>query len=96
MYVSPFHGVDGHYDLAVPIPGRTLEIAVRLTTDAGEVFSASLKGVEPTIPTSREVRRAAPAALRGSAMIRAHGIALWARRLPVRPRPEHVPQEGVS
>ena len=22
MYVSPFHGTDGHYELAVPMPGR--------------------------------------------------------------------------
>ena len=34
------------------------------------------------------------AALRGSALIRVHGIWLWARRLPVRPRPPHH-QEGV-
>ena len=38
--------------------------------------------------------RAAPAALRGTLLIRAHGIWLWARRLPVRPRPDHH-QEGV-
>ena len=36
-----------------------------------------------------------PAALAGSLLIRAHGIWLWARRLPVRPRPVHPPQEGV-
>ncbi len=37
----------------------------------------------------------APAALRGTLLIRAHGIWLWVRRLPVRPRPRHH-QEGVS
>ena len=30
-----------------------------------------------------------------SALIRLHGVWLWIRRLPVRPRPEHVSQEGV-
>ena len=45
-------------------------------------------------PTRRRWR-AAPAALRGTVLIHAHGICLWARRLPVRPRPRHH-QEGVS
>lgn len=90
MYVSPFHGTDGHYELAVPVPGERLRVAVTLHTDGGEAFSASLDGV----PTPASPLRAAPAALRGSALIRAHGIWLWARRLPVRPRPAHH-QEGV-
>ncbi len=95
MYVSPFHGTDGTYDLAVPVPGRKLQISVTLTTDDGEVFSASLTGREPTTPTRAQVRRAAPAAARGAALIRAHGLVLWARGLPVRKRPTHAPQEGV-
>ena len=83
MYVSPFHGVDGRYELAVPVPGERLHVAVTLHTDDGEVFSASLTGRR----TATSPWRAAPAALTGSLLIRAHGIWLWARRLPVRPRP---------
>jgi predicted NAD/FAD-binding protein/DUF1365 family protein len=83
MYVSPFHGVDGTYDLAVPVPTDRLQIAVTLRTDDGEVFSASLSGRR----TTASALQAAPAAALGSALIRAHGIWLWARRLPVRPRP---------
>ncbi len=30
MYVSPFHGTDGTYELAVPVPGDRLHIAVTL------------------------------------------------------------------
>lgn len=100
MYVSPFHGTDGHYDLALPLPttgtsaepGR-LRVAVTLRTsadgpDGGAVFSASLDGVHHrTHPVSP--LRAAPAALRGSLLIRLHGVWLWLRRLPIRPRPEH-------
>ena len=44
MYVSPFHGTDGTYELAVPVPGDRLDIAVTLRTDDGAVFSASLAG----------------------------------------------------
>ena len=86
MFVSPFHGTDGTYDLTVPVPGDTLQIVVELTTDDGDRFSASLLGTRGTTTAVR----AAPAALRGSLLIRAHGIWLWLRRLPVRSRPEHV------
>ena len=90
MYVSPFHGTDGWYDLAVPVPHERLDVAVTLHSDDGAVFSASLRGTRST----HGPLRAAPAALRGALLIRMHGIALWLRRLPVRPRPEHH-QEGV-
>lgn len=94
MYVSPFHGVEGTYDLRVPLPGERLQVSVALRdhegTDAGARFSAALTGTR----SSQGPWRAAPAALRGAALIRAHGIALWLRRLPVRPRPVHH-QEGV-
>ena len=96
MYVSPFHGVDGTYDVAVPVPTDRLDIAVTLrghdaTPDATAApFSASLTGTRSDVP----LRRTLGAALRGSALIRIHGTWLWARRLPVRPRPPHR-QEGV-
>lgn len=95
MYVSPFHGVDGAYDVAVPLPTDRLHVAVTLRGHDGDAhgkapFSASLTGTRTDIP----VRRTLGAALRGSALIRAHGIWLWARRLPIRPRPTHR-QEGV-
>jgi DUF1365 family protein len=92
MYVSPFHGTDGTYHLAVPVPhDDRLDLVVNLATDDGATFSASLTGRRSgTTP-----RRAAPAALRGSLLIRAHGIWLWLRRLPVRTRPTHT-QEGVQ
>ncbi|CUR54880.1 conserved exported hypothetical protein [metagenome] len=95
MYVSPFHGTDGTYELAVPVPGDgpqdRLQIAVTLHTDDGAVFSASLSGT----PTDTSPLRAAPAAAKGSLLIRLHGVWLWARRLPIRPRPRHPEQEGV-
>ncbi|MFC6343314.1 DUF1365 family protein, partial [Nocardioides hankookensis] len=61
MYVSPFHGTDGTYELVVPVPGDELVVSVNLTTDDGARFSASLTGHRAdTGPL-----RAAPAALRG-------------------------------
>jgi DUF1365 family protein len=95
MYVSPFHGTDGTYDLAVPVPhdGR-LDLVVNLTTgptDGGGAFHASLAGHR----TETTPRRAAPAAIRGAALIRMHGVWLWLRRLPIQPRPTHT-QKGVQ
>ena len=85
MYVSPFHGTDGHYEVQVPPPdpdtGR-LRLGVRLVTDDGARFDATLTG-EPGKPPALPL-----AGLRGTALIRVHGIALWARKLPVQPRPE--------
>ena len=91
MYVSPFHGTDGHYEIAVPRPGNRLHVTVTLHSDDGAVFTASLDGE----PTNASPLRSAPAALRGALLIRAHGIWLWARRLGIRPRPTHPRQEGV-
>ncbi|MGA8256038.1 MAG: DUF1365 family protein [Nocardioides sp.] len=90
MYVSPFHGTDGTYSLVVPPPDDKLHIVVELTTDDDVRFTASLVGTKSTT----SALKAAPAALRGSLLIRAHGIWLWLRRLPLRPRPQHT-QEGV-
>lgn len=84
MYVSPFHGTDGHYELAVPVPGERLSVAVTLQAEETR-FSASMTGHR----SDTSATRAAPEALRGSLLIRAHGIWLWLRRLPVRPRPAH-------
>jgi len=91
MYVSPFHGTDGHYELEVPLPGDRIEVSVTLHTDDGARFGAWLHGEPLDVP----LLRTAPAALRASFLIRAHGTWLWARRPPVWPRPDHH-QEGVS
>ncbi|RZL69892.1 MAG: DUF1365 domain-containing protein [Rhodococcus sp. (in: high G+C Gram-positive bacteria)] len=94
MYVSPFHGTDGHYELTVPEPTDRLQITVRLVTGAGTTFDAVLLGTAVTTATRLDVLRAAPAAILGALRIRIHGVRLWARRLPVQPRPSHH-QEGV-
>ena len=90
MYVSPFHGTDGHYELAVPVPDDRLRLAITLRTDDGASFTASLVGRRTDIGPWR----AAPASLRGALLIRMHGVRLWLRGLPLRPRPPHH-QEGV-
>ena len=83
MYVSPFHGTDGWYEIHAPEPDDRLTVAVTLHTAAGSRFTATLTGHRAdTGPL-----RTAPAALRGWMLIHAHGILLWLKKLPVRPRP---------
>jgi DUF1365 family protein len=94
LYVSPFHGTDGHYDLVVPEPeDDQLRVVVRLTTGDGAVFDAALRGTAVT--GRRAVLAAAVAPLLGSLRIRRHGIALWLRGLPVQPRPPHGHQAAT-
>lgn len=90
MYVSPFHGVEGEYDVVAPVPDDRLRIAVRLRTGERDHFDATLTGRLAT----PSLWRTATATSIGALLIRVHGIALWLRRLPVQPRPHHR-QEGV-
>ncbi len=91
MYVSPFHGTDGHYSVLAPPPDPTagrLSVSVTLQTEDGARFTAAVVGEPVHRPPV-----AALSALRGALLIRVHGVVLWLRRLPVRPRPDHP--EGV-
>jgi uncharacterized protein len=90
LYVSPFHGTDGWYDLSVPVPVDDLLVSVSLHTDDGATFSVTQTGRR----TKTRVLRAAPQAIRGALRIRSEGIWLWVRRLPIQPRPDHH-QKGV-
>lgn len=95
MYVSPFHGTDGTYRVAAPVPCSTthdrLDIAVTLDSGDGARFSASLSGRRSQITPLR----AASTAIRHALLIRMHGVWLWLRRLPIQPRPARD-QEGFD
>lgn len=102
LYVSPFNDVDGVYDLVLPEPDQTpggrLRMSVVLRREGRPPFVATMSG-RALPPTRVRVLRTAltrplePLAV--MARIKAHGIHLWLRRLPVRPRPAHR-QEAVQ
>ena len=103
LYVSPFHGTDGEYVVHVPTPTvqpdgpDRIDVGVELRPgSSGDArFTASLEGRRVDDARAADVRRAALASARGSALIHAHGIWLWARRLPVRPRPDASPRRAT-
>lgn len=85
LYVSPFLDMEGTYDIRVPLPDTRLSIMVTLTQNDGPSLVATLRGERVRVtPWSRA--RAAWSALLVAVLIRRHGIALWLRRVPVRPR----------
>jgi DUF1365 family protein len=98
LYVSPFFDVSGTYGLTFALTPDVVSATVILRRGDAVAFSATFRGrPEPA------TRRALAARLlreplmpqRVSALIGAHGVWLWLRRLPVQPRPKHAKQEGV-
>ena len=94
FYVSPFHEVDGSYEMRLPLPGERLRVDLTYGRPGARPFVATVRGTR--LPaTRRNVVRAAvrhPLATRAvAARIRIQGIRLWLRRLPVVPRPAACP-----
>ncbi|MFJ2746124.1 DUF1365 domain-containing protein [Streptomyces sp. NPDC087440] len=99
FYVSPFFPVDGDYRMRLPEPGERLGVTIQLERDGGRPFTATVRGVRRPATTGALLRIAVRhplSTLAVSAAIRVHGVLLFLRGLPVRPRPRHQPQEGVQ
>ncbi|AYG85142.1 hypothetical protein DWB77_07359 [Streptomyces hundungensis] len=99
FYVSPFFPVDGTYRMRVPEPSERLDVSVQLRRGAERPFTATLRGARRPATTGGVLAAAlrhpwSTAAV--SAGIRRHGLWLFLRRLPVRPRPSHCLQEGMK
>ncbi|MFC8827878.1 DUF1365 domain-containing protein [Streptomyces sp. NPDC057137] len=99
LYVSPFFPVDGGYRMRLPEPGERLKLTVHLERDGGRPFTATVRGARRAATPWALLRAASRHPVSTavvSAGIRYHGIRLYLRGLPVRPRPRHRPQEGVK
>jgi len=99
FYVSPFHPVDGEYEMSVPRPDERLAVSITLNRPNGHRFFASVHGA--AVPaTRRALLRAAVrhpcSTVTVSGRIRWQGIRLYARGLRPTPRPTRCPQEGVQ
>ena len=99
LYVSPYHPVDGWYQMSVPRPGPRLAVSITLNRPNGHRFFATVRG-EAVPATRRALLRAAVrhpcSTLLVSARIRWQGIKLYARGLRPEPRPPRPPQRGVQ
>ncbi|WP_327719299.1 DUF1365 domain-containing protein [Streptomyces sp. NBC_00490] len=99
LYVSPFFPVDGRYRMRLPPPGARLDLTVRLDREGGRAFTATVRGARRPVSTASLLRLAVRhpwSTLAVSAAIRAHGIRLYLRGLPVQPRPEHRTSEKAT
>ena len=98
FYVSPFFQIDGEYQTRTFIDQKRVVISVNLYQNNALVFSASFTGeqLEASIKNRLSAYLRTPfSTLQAMARIRAHGIWLWIRRLPVVPRPNHPKQSGM-
>jgi DUF1365 family protein len=97
FYVSPFNDTSGEYAVRLVLEPRAVSVTVALEREGERIMTAVTRGTpEPATPRAllRLVRRHGLMTQRVTALIRAHGIRLWLRRLPVVPRPRH-PEEAV-
>lgn len=92
FYVSPFYPVDGAYRMSLPEPGERLAVTITLHRPDGRPFTATVRGIRR--PATR--RAVLATALRHPfetwlvrTLITVHGIRLWRKGLPIRPRPAH-------
>jgi DUF1365 family protein len=98
FYVSPFNDMRGAYRLHFELSHERVCVTVSLDRDDATVFEASFDGVPKPATAwavTRAVLRRPMMPLRVAALIRMHGLLLWARRLPIVDRTSHRPQEEV-
>ena len=98
FYVSPFNDLSGRYRMSLPEPDSDVCVAIALWRDGKPVLTTSLAGPVQPVTTGRLLGAATTmplAPLQVAAKIRVQGIRLWARGLPITPRPKHHAQEAV-
>ncbi len=99
FYVSPFNTVDGRYLMRFSGPGVQLRVTMALQVGGRTPFVATLRGrARPATAGAvvATVLRRPHMSLWVAWLVRWQGIRLWARRLPVVPRPQHSPTPGVG
>jgi hypothetical protein len=98
FYVSPFNDVAGRYEMRFSLSQERVAAAITLLRGGGPAFTASFTGrplPASTRATMRQILTNPLMPQQVSMLIRAHGVWLWLRRLPVVRRPHHQSQEGV-
>jgi DUF1365 family protein len=99
FYVSPYHPVDGWYQMWLPQPGPRLTLSVILHRPNGHRIVASVQGTAAPATRTALLRAAARhpwSTAVVTARIRWQGIRLYARGLRPEPRTRGTANEGVQ
>lgn len=94
FYVSPFFTIEGNYKITAKLDNQKVLVSVNLYQKNELIFTSSFQG-ELVAPTALARIRTPFATYQAMARIKAHGIFLWLRRLPVVKRPNHPKQAGM-
>jgi DUF1365 family protein len=97
FHVSPFNAVEGEYHVSLHLSAERVAVGIRLHVAGAPLLTASVAGRCQPVSRLALLRGVLAHPLpthRTSALIRFHGIRLWARRLPLTPPPAHV-HEGT-
>ena len=98
FYVSPFNDVSGGYEVRLRLRPDRVSVSVRLDRDGQRILTAATTGTPRPVTAGSVLATGVRHLLmtyRVSLLIRWHGLRLWARRLPVQPRPPHSTEENV-
>jgi len=90
FYVSPFNDTSGEYRVRLQLDPERVQVTVNLHRGDRLVLAATVGGsVEPLSAASmrQAAKRVRGTPFRIPVLIRWRAIRLWARRLPIRPRP---------
>lgn len=99
FHVSPFFDVSGRYELQFTLEPRSVGATIVLRRGGERAFAAAFNGRPRAASTHALLALSLRRPLmpqRVSALIRIHGIRLWARRLPVAPRPKTTDENGTA
>lgn len=99
FHVSPFFPVEGRYRLRLPEPGRRLGLSIEYLIDDEPHFGAVVVGHRLAASGAGllwDALRHPFDTWRTSAAIRWHGIRLYLRGLPIRPRPDKPTRPRVT
>ncbi|GAA2071095.1 DUF1365 domain-containing protein [Williamsia deligens] len=99
FYVSPFNDVSGSYRMRFGMDRDRVEVTITLERPGQAPFHAVFGGTPRRATPARVLATVLTMPLmpqRARALITVHGVWLWLRRLPIVPRPEHVPTQEVQ
>lgn len=98
FHVSPFMGLDGHYDFSIGAPGEQLRIAITLNDGTSRLMTASQTGRRLRLHTGSLLEQFLRVPFQTAKVlggIHWHALKIWLRGVPFHSKPE-PPTEEVT